>query len=169
MRRSPVLNLSASLLLALLAVPQVATADLYIGAGTYRSEVQFEDLDDDDTTTAIFVGYTFVDTAVMLSAELGKYDLGSYRGDGADIEAEAITLAAVLSLAVGPFIELHAKTGLASTDVEINGLADDADESFSGVGISFDLLDTLDIYAEYIDFDTDIDSNMLGIGIRLAF
>ena len=169
MRKSLVPTIARVLLLAVAVSLQPAAADLYIGAGAYRSEAQFDNLDDSDTTTAVFVGYTFIDTIVLLSAELGKYDLGSYRDGGDEIDADAVTLAAVVGLGIGPFIELYAKTGIASTDISINGLSEDGDESFSGVGISFDLLDTLDFYGEYIDFDTDIDSNMVGVGIRLTF
>lgn len=45
----------------------------------------------------------------------------------------------------------------------------DGEEMFGGIGASIDVLDTIDIYAEYLVFDTDIDSSIAGIGVRFTF
>jgi hypothetical protein len=37
------------------------------------------------------------------------------------------------------------------------------------LGFSFDILDTVDIYAEYLKFDNKVDSQMYGVGVRLDF
>jgi opacity protein-like surface antigen len=157
------------LALANLLVSAPAQADIYLGAGVYMSEAQVEALDDDDTTTGFMLGYVFLDSAIILSAELGYYDLGSYDDGGIEVDAEAITLAGVASVALGPFFEIYGKAGIASAKVEVNGESEDGDEAFIGAGFSFDVLDTLDIYVEYLDFDTEVDSNLLGAGLRLQF
>ena len=162
-------RLACALALALLFVQAPAVADIYLGAGAYRSEAQTTGLDDDDTTTGFQLGYVIVDSVVILSAELGKYDLGSYSDNGVDVDADALTLGGVLSLAIGPFFEIYAKAGIASADVEVNGKSEDGDEAYSGVGFAFDALDTLDVYFEYLEFDTEVDSELLGAGIRLQF
>lgn len=144
--------------------------DFYIGAGIYQTNVSLDGLDDNDTTPGFFLGYTFIDSSVfMLSAELGKYDLGESDKGGNDIDADAITLAAVATLPLGPFFELYAKAGLASTNVDVNGESFDGNDPFTGIGFSFDILDTIDIYAEYLRFDTEVDSEMIGVGLRLDF
>lgn len=159
-----------AMLVLLGAFHSAAIADgFYIGAGTYQAEVSINNFDDDDSVPAFFVGYTFIDSVVILSAELGKYDLGEYNDGSTDIETDAISLAAVATLALGPFIEVYAKAGIASVDVDVNGEDFDDEESFRGVGIGFDLLDTLDLYAEYLSFDTEVDSEMIGVGLRLDF
>jgi opacity protein-like surface antigen len=162
-------RLACALALAILLAGTPAQADVYIGAGAYKSEAQVSGLDDDDTTTGVQLGYVIIDSVVILSAELGKYDLGSYSDGGVDVDADALTLAGVLSLAIGPFFEIYAKAGIASADVEVNGKSEDGDETFSGIGFSFDILDTVDVYVERLEFDTEVDSELLGAGVRLQF
>jgi len=163
------LRLACLLALAFLLISAPARADVYFGAGAYQSEAQVLDLDDGDTTAGFQLGYVIIDSVVILSAEIGSYDLGSYSDGGTEVEADAITLGGVASLAIGPFFEIYAKAGIASVDVDINGDSEDGNEVYSGVGFAFDVLDTLDIYAEYLEFDTEVDSELLGAGIRLQF
>ncbi len=152
----------------MLAAP--ASADgLYVGAGAYKTDAQIVSLDDSDTTTAVVVGYSFWDTIVTLAGEVGRYDLGSYSDGGVEVDADATALAAVLYLPLGPTFELYGKTGIASVDVEVNGSSDDDNETFVGVGFGLDILDTIDFYFEYLEFDTDVDFEMIGVGVRLDF
>lgn len=169
MTQSKNISLAGALALALLLAPYPAGADVYIGAGAYQSDAKIDNLDDNDTTTGFQLGYVIIDSVVIVSAELGSYDLGSYSDGGTKVDADALTLGGVVSLAIGPFFEIYAKAGLASADVEVNGNSEDGDEAYSGFGFSFDALDTLDIYAEYLEFDTKVDSELLGVGIRLQF
>ncbi len=142
---------------------------LYVGAGAYKTDAQIASLDDSDTTTAVIVGYSFWDTIVTLAAEVGRYDLGSYNDGGVVVDGDATALAAVLYLPLGPTFELYGKTGIASVDVDVNGSSDDDNESFFGVGFGLDILDTIDFYFEYLEFDTDVDFEMIGVGVRLDF
>lgn len=164
--------------LALFGLSNQAVADIYIGAGAYQSETEGVPTNDDDEVSAFFLGYNFIDTNIfMFSVEGGYYDLGSFSGEayGTDYksEAEAYTVAGVAYLPVGPFLELYAKAGVAFVEGEtvINGdkHSDDGENAFGGIGMSIDVLDTLDIYAEYLVFDNEIESEMAGVGVRLAF
>jgi hypothetical protein len=144
--------------------------DFYIGAGVYEVDSTISGFEDNDTVPAFFLGYTFIDSNfLMLAAELGKYDLGDYRNTNANASSDAYTLAAVVSLPVLSFIEIYAKAGTASVNLTVNGQNLDGTEVFIGAGFGFDILDTIDIYVEYLSFDTDIDTNLLGAGIRLDF
>jgi len=105
----------------------------------------------------------------MLSGEVGSFDLGSYGKGGTDVDADAVTLAGVLGLAIGLAFEIYAKAGIASSDVKVNGKNEGGNESFSGVGFSIDILDTLDFYAEYLEFNTEVNSDLQGAGISLQF
>ena len=142
-----------------LGIPTSAQAEgFYIGAGVYQAETDFEGFDDDDTVPSAFVGYTFIDTNVVLvSEELGYYDLGEVdgierSGDNINIDSSAITFAGVIAVPLGPMFEIYAKAGIASVDVEIEtpqGSFDlDGDEAFFGFGASLDILDTIDIYTQ---------------------
>ena len=146
-----------------------ANADgLYFGGGVYFSEAEYQTLDDTDETLALLVGYNFIDSGfIMLSMELSAYDLGEYSDNGVNVDADAIGLAAVGTLPLGPFIELYAKVGSADVNIEINSNKFDDTETFQGAGVSLDLFDTIDFYLEYIEFDTEIDSRSIGLGIRL--
>ena len=152
-----------------------ASADgFYIGAGAYQTDVSIDDFDGDDYAPAAFIGYQFLDTNVlMLSAELGYYDLGDYSGNTIEVDGSAITLAGVAYLPIGPFFEVYVKAGIASSEIHVKDTGKrqdfDGEEGFGGVGVAFDILDTIDIYAEYLAFDTKSDSKMYGIGVRLDF
>lgn len=165
------IGLAASLALS----TSTASADgFYIGAGAYKSNMDTKLFSDEDVVPAGFIGYQFLDTSiVMLSAELGYYDLGNYKKNGNTVEASAVSLAGVAYLPIGPFFELYAKVGLASVNGETktNGAKDDFDgtDTFAGAGFAFDVFDTVDIYAEYLRFDTEVDSELIGVGVRLDF
>ena len=179
-----ILSITALSAVAAFGMQQVVHADgWYIGTGVYESETDYESaglkIDDTDTVPAFFVGYTFIDSNFfMLAAELGYYDLGEYEEtfDSTKVEmsASAATAAGVLSIPIGPFFEIYGKAGLAAVEVEVERsddfkTDDDGSESFAAVGFAFDILDTVDIYAEYMTVDTEIDSELLGIGVRFAF
>jgi hypothetical protein len=170
MKLTTLLNLSALTLLGL-AWQSPALADgFYIGGAAHVASAEYEDADDTDTTTSITLGYSFIDSNLLiLSAELSRYDLGSYSDSGIDIESDALAVAAVAALPLGPFIELYGKLGVASVEVEINGNDFDGDENFRGVGLGLDFFDTVDLFVEYLEFDNEIDSELLGLGLRLDF
>ena len=162
-------GITRALAMTFLLAPLAAGADVYIGAGVYESEASVEALDDNDTTSGFQLGTVFIDSVVIVSGEIGSYDLGSYDGNNVEVDGDALTLGAVVSLALGPFFEIYAKAGIADVDIEINGSSEDGTENYTGIGFSIDILDTLDIYVEMLDFDTEADSELLGAGVRLQF
>ena len=146
----------------------VAADGFYFGAGAYQSEASVDSLDETDETLGFLVGYHLIDSNVfLLSAELGAYDLGEYSSDGITVDADAVTLSANAGIPLGPFIELYGKIGVAEVSLDVNGDDSNGSESFYGAGIAFDILDTIDIYVEYLEFDTDADSSLIGVGIKL--
>ena len=178
MRKKSNLAVIAACTALSLTFSQSALADIYIGAGLYQSETDGMPKSDDDEATAVFLGYNIIDTNIlMFSVEGGYYDLGGYSGssNGLDYkaEAEAYTVAGVAYLPLGPFIEVYGKVGMAFVEGEstINGVksSNDGEEAFGGIGASIDIFDTVDIYAEYLVFDNEIESEMAGVGVRLAF
>jgi len=165
-----------SILAASLAVSatQVSADGFYIGAGIYTPEAEYAAIEDSDTTPAFFVGYQFIDTSIfMLSAELGYYDLGSVSNNGAKIDSDALSLSAVAYLPLGPFFEVYAKAGVAQTNIDYSFEDSTTDlggtEGFGGIGASLDILDTFDLYVEYLVFDTEVKTESLGVGVRFDF
>ena len=166
--------LSIGLTVIFLLWASISHADgFYVGAGVYQADMDIDGFDE-DYVPAAFVGYQFIDTNFfMFSAEVGYYDLGETDSNNYKVDSSALTLAGVAYLPIGPFFEVYAKAGIASIslDVEAFGQKEDYDgeEAFGGVGFAFDIFDTIDIYAEYLLFDTEVDSQMVGVGIRLDF
>ena len=145
-----------------------AAEGFYFGAAAYQSEAKVDALDDTDETLSFLVGYHLVASNVfLLSAELGTYDLGEYSSDGVDVDADAIALSVNAGIPLGPFIELYGKVGVAEVSVDVDGDDFDSSETFYGAGIAFDILDTIDIYVEYLEFDNEVDSSLIGVGIKL--
>ncbi|MEE4144998.1 MAG: porin family protein, partial [Halieaceae bacterium] len=146
---------------ALAGTASTQAAGLYIGGGAYQADSDVGD----DTVPGGFLGYTFLDTNfLMLSAEVGYYDLGDTSNRNEKVEASAITAGGVASLPLGPFFELYAKAGIASAEVkrETSDNKNDktSEEAYYGLGASVDILDTIDIYVEYLVFDTSVNSEV---------
>ncbi|MDP5071896.1 MAG: outer membrane beta-barrel protein [Congregibacter sp.] len=170
----------AGLVLAICAssVATVQADSLYVGAGAYFADGDTFAGSEDDVTPAGFIGYQFLDTnLLMLSAEVGYYDLGAFSGSQDDVrfsvDANALTFAGVAYVPIGPFFEVYAKAGVAAVEVQTRfadeSRTDDDTETFLGAGVALDIFDTIDIYAEYLQFDNQIDSQMFGVGIRFDF
>lgn len=163
----------------LLLVSATAQADFYIGAGAYSAQledVKNLDVNEDDIAPAVFLGWRPLE---LVGVELGYYDLGSYEKDvpvygKASLDAEAITLAGLLSAEFGP-AGLYAKLGVAQGNFDAGGALDgykidDSTDVFGGVGATVDIMDKLYIYAEYLVFTGgDVDINVAGAGLRYAF
>jgi hypothetical protein len=162
--------IAATFLLGLAVAKPARAEGLYVGAGIYASDSDVGD----DTVPAGFIGYTFVDTNfLMLSVEGGYYDLGDSGNRNEKLKASAATVGAMAALPLGPLFELYAKGGVAFMDTELKQPGDNNKNSdqkaYYGAGFAFDILDTIDIYAEYLVFDNKYNSDMAGVGIRLAF
>ncbi|EAQ98205.1 outer membrane protein [Congregibacter litoralis] len=165
-------------MLTALACAAPRADSLYVGAGAYFTDVELSVGGEDDITPAGFIGYQFLDSNVlMLSAEAGYYDLGAWSGTLDDVrysvDASALTVAGVAYVPLGPFFEVYAKAGFAAVEVKSRFAdiprTDDDTETFIGAGVALDFFDTVDIYAEYLQFDNTINSQMVGVGIRFDF
>ncbi len=148
-----------------------AQADgLYIGGAAHAATGTYLGADDTDTTASMTLGYTFIDSNfLILSAELSRYGLGSFSAGGNQFESDATALGAMAALPLGPFVELYGKLGVASIDGKINGNKFDGDKNYHGIGLGLDFFDTVDLFVEYLKFDNEIDSELLGLGLRLDF
>ncbi len=161
--------IAAIFTLSLLGMQTNANADgLYFGAGAYLTEANYETLDETDQSLSFLVGYNLIDSNFFLfSVELGAHDLGEYSDGGIEVDADAVSLSAVGGIPIGPFIEIYGKIGVAQVDVKVNNDDFDGSEAFFAAGIALDILDTIDFYLEYVEFDTEVDSRSIGVGIKL--
>jgi hypothetical protein len=163
-----IIALTTALLSSFLAI--TASADIYLGAGIYYSSIDEDGLDESDATPAIYLGWKPID---LIAIELGYYDLGSYENDIQEFEADAITLAAMLTLPTGP-INTYAKLGFADASSETSTVLgkakNDGTENFVAIGSNLNITSLVDIYIELQNFAIDeSDLFMLGAGARLNF
>ena len=175
--RASALLCSTALAIFLMTSSSAARADgLYVGAGAYLTDIEVTAGSDEDFTPAGFIGFQFIDSPVfMASMEFGYYDLGATSTDVDDtrlsVDASALTAAGVAYLPLGPFFEVYGKLGVGRVEIDSRlgdiDVGDDSTEVFAGLGVAWDIFDTIDIYMEYLQFDNDIDSRMVGLGIRL--
>lgn len=144
----------------LVAANELATAEIaegfYIGGGIHAVDTDgrtsYSEIEDSDTTAAVFVGYRPIE---MLGIE---YELGNM-GDRTligrtEFDGQALTLAGVLTFDIGP-IGIYRKAGAAYVDYEANltlnnGFWIKSDNNsvnpFAAAGISLDIWDTLYVY-----------------------
>ena len=187
-------NAVSKLSLALLATayafaPLAANADsgFYIGgsAGGATLEADFgdtgvpgfpTDLDEDDTAVKVFVGYTFDLPAIDLAVEGGYVDFGepeiNVLGEEITLDPTGINLWGIVAVETGP-IDLFAKLGYISWDVDISALGDSVTEDGSdlgyGVGLSFGL-GPIKVRGEYEVYELDdADLSMLSLGLVYQF
>lgn len=150
---------------SLLSLASLAQADMYLGGGVYSTAADAVALkDDSDVVPALFLGWRPIE---LVGVELGYYDLGGY----GNVDVDAITLAGLLSMELGP-VGVYAKAGMADSTVDFSGFGKDSStDPFGGLGVSIDLMDKLYVYGEYLVFTTDagVDIDALGVGLRYGF
>jgi len=172
--------------ICLAAASGLATADagegFYVGGGVYAVDtddrISYSDIEDTDTTAAVFVGYRLIE---MLGIEAGYYDLGNMGNrtllGRTEFDGQALTLAGVLTFDIGP-IGIYGKAGAAYVDYDAsltlnNGFKisknDSSVDPFAAVGVSLDIWDTLYVYTEYQRIQTEVDVDMIGVGVRFDF
>ena len=151
--------------------------DFYIGGGIYSPGIGYSNFEGSNTELSAFAGYTFIDSSLfMLSVEGGYYPLGSFKqsinGNTYKASTDALTLGGVAALPIGPFFEIYGKLGAAYMSIDSNLSSIDSSsswQSYYGAGMSIDVLDTLDFYVEYLGFSGELDSNTVGLGVKLSF
>lgn len=185
---NPTLLLAGALVVLGAAAP--VRADVYLGGSIgsslieVREEIDFEDevedfdIDDDDFGWKAYAG---VDVLPWLAVEGGFVDFGEVEEAGTDVTVRS-NLDGWDAFAVGKIplgiVDLFAKVGLISYDLDVDFDADDFDEGFSssgedlayGAGVAV-RLDNVGVRAEVERFDIDdVDElYLLSIGAELRF
>ena len=162
---------------------QLAVADgvgLMIGGGGYFSTVDGDvdagDLEDtiefDDNSFAynLAVGWRFTK---WLAIDAGYWDLGDYDSDKIgdnkfSLDGETWTVGGMLSVPLW-IIDVYARGGVSWWEAKSRALDDDGTDPYYGIGGSFNIGGSLDLYAEWIRFDIGADVDTFGIGARFTF
>ena len=172
-------------LCALVATPEDAMADAYIGAGVGQAGIEFEDatvpgfsFSEDDMGWKAFVGYEFGLPLVSLGVEAGYVDFGNPSGDVlasiVEVDADGFSAFGTLGFDLGP-LGVFAKYGVISWDSSftVDGFdagSDDGSDPAYGVGARFGI-GPIGVRAEYEVFDiedTD-DISMVSLGVVWSF
>lgn len=176
----------AALALVFGLAPFAAVADsgFYVGGGLGGATLEADDLDfigltsldEDDTAYKLFAGYNFDLPVVNLGVELGYVDFGKPEIDTnfgqIELDPTGVNLWGIAGVDAGP-IDLFAKLGYITWDVEATGLgtsdSDDGSDMGYGVGLGFGL-GGIKIRGEYEMYDIeDADLSMLSLSILYQF
>lgn len=155
-------------------IQSVMAESFYVGAklvnASYDADASGVSLDDSDTSFGIFGGYSL---SQNIAVQLGYQDFGEVDITGANgtSEADAFELSLIGSVNASEAVELFAEVGLDAWDATVtsSGVSadDDGTDLYFGLGVSFSVNDSIDLFADYqfhsLD-DTDIDT--FGLGIR---
>lgn len=173
------------LALGLLSAP-FAMADgqgLYLGGGIYYGVVS-ENVDitgdgkvkikDNSTSFNLELGWRF---NKWFSIDGGYTNLGSYKDSDdtlgkAEVSADAWKLGAMGSLPIW-IIDLYARGGAAWWNDETkDALGKETDNGrgwYYGLGLAFNLGESLDIFLEWQRYDFDFNTDTVGAGVRFTF
>jgi hypothetical protein len=172
---------------AALLAPMAANADgtgWMIGGGVYYStvddkvEIDWEniergDFNFDSSSEAFHVtgGYRF---NKWLSLDAGYWDLGSFKSDKdgsgskEQFDAEAWTVGGMVSVPLW-IMDFYAKGGAAMWEYDGRNIDTDGTDPYYGIGASFNIGGSLDLYAEWVRFDLETDLDTFGLGVRWTF
>ena len=179
----------AGLGLVALFAPALATADsgFYIGAGAGGATVEADlgdagipgipsSIDEDDTATKLFAGYTFDLPLIDIAVEVGYVDFGepdiNVLGDELTIDTTGVNAWGIATFNAG-LIDIYGKLGLIAwdADAEYQGFrdSDDGTDIGYGIGAAFGI-GPLEIRGEYEAYDLDdADLTMLSVGVLYRF
>ena len=175
--------------LVVLCAPGLAAADsgFYIGAGAGGATIEAElgdtgipgipsSIDEDDTATKFFAGYTFDLPFFDIAIEAGYVDFGQpdidILGNELTFDTTGVNAWGIATFNAG-LIDIYGKLGLIAWEADANFLGDSASEDGTdpgyGIGAAFGL-GPLEIRGEYEVYDLDdADVSMLSVGVLYRF
>ena len=181
--------LALSVSAAVLTLPGVANADgtgLMLGGGGYytqiddkfdANDIDWNDPDDievffDDKSAGynVAIGWRFYK---WLAIDAGYWDLGEFKSDRlendrAKIETTAVTAGGMVSVPLW-LIDIYARGGAAFWDADSRNYDEDGTDPYYGLGASFNIGGSLDLYLEWVRFALDTDIDTVGLGARFTF
>ena len=168
----------------LLLTAPFANADgkgFMVGAGGYFSTVDGKvdsgdpdrgDVKFDDNSFAynLAVGWRFTK---WLAIDAGYWDLGDYDSDKIDnqkfsLDGETWSVGGMVSVPLW-IVDVYARGGVSWWEATSRAVDDDGTDPYYGIGGSFNIGGSLDLYAEWIRFDIGADVDTFGIGARFTF
>jgi hypothetical protein len=168
---------------AALMTPSLASADgvgFMLGGGGYYanvdSKVDWEDIGDinfDDSSFAynLDAGWRF---NKWIALDAGYWDLGSFKADldefdrKQSFDAKTFSLGGIVSVPLW-ILDIYARGGAAFWDLDGRNIDEDGTDPYYGVGAALNIGGSLDLYLEWVRFDTEIDLDTFGLGARWTF
>ena len=156
----------------------------YIGGGIGFVSIDEGDFDDDNDIPQGFIGWQITPN---FGVEASYADFGSYGNSFASVETDGISLSATLRLPISERFALFGKAGQFwwEADFDADNLSDKFDDTelFYGVGLSFEVTDSIDFRLSYDRLNIDVGRrsfgpfvvnfesklNILSAGLKLEF
>ncbi len=174
---------------AVLLMPALASADsgFYLGAGAGGATIEAElgdtgipgipsSIDEDDTATKLFAGYTFDLPLIDIGVEVGYVDFGQPEidvlGDELSFDTTGVNAWGIATFNAG-LIDLYGKVGLIAWEADASFLgqsdSEDGTDPGYGVGAAFGI-GPLEVRGEYEVYDLDdADVSMISVGVLYRF
>jgi hypothetical protein len=172
---SGILTLGTSLALA------DGTGFFIAGGGNFAElDASFEDdleddleafFDDSATGYNIGAGYRF---SKWLAVDVAYWDLGEFKSDTLDnglklkYDTSMWTAGGIVSVPLW-ILDVYGRAGAAMWDADSRYFDSDGTDLYYGAGVALNVFGSLDLYAEYVRFDTDEAIDSFGLGLRLTF
>ncbi len=175
--------------LAVLLTPALANADsgFYLGGSVGGATIEAElgdtgipglpsSIDEDDTATKFFGGYTFDLPLIDIGVEVGYVDFGkpdiNIAGDELTVDTTGVNAWGIATFNAG-LIDIYGKLGFIAWEADASFLGNSASEDGTdpgyGVGAAFGI-GPLELRGEYEVYDLDdSDVSMLSVGFLYRF
>ncbi len=149
--------------------PVVLSAGGFIGVGALETSLSNSDgFDGSDTSYSVKGGYMFNDN---IGAEFAYADVGDITDGRGSVDGDIISGAVIGAIPLNP-ISLYGKIGYAGYNLDGLGNAAVVNEEdggiFGGVGVEW-MIGSVGLYLEYLTFDTDVDVDSIGAGVKFHF
>lgn len=143
---------------------------------TVDEDISFEDdpeafFDDKAAGYNLGAGYRF---NKWLAADVAYWDLGEFKSDTLStgnkigFDTSLWTVGGIVSVPLW-IVDVYGRAGAARWEVDSRFIDDDGTDLYYGAGVALNIFGSIDLYAEYVRFDTEEPIDSMGLGLRLTF
>ncbi len=109
-----------------------------------------------------------------LAVDAAYWDLGEFKSDEVEgfgklkYDATIWTVGGIVSVPLW-ILDVYGRVGAAMWDADSRYIEEDGTDLYYGAGVALNIFGSLDLYAEYVRFDTDNAIDSANLGLRFTF